>query len=311
MLRVPLLYLSEQPLAKRVFGGPLAKPLVSRFVAGVKLPEALQQVKKLNSAGMTATLDYLGESVSSSEEANAAARQYIAILHGIERAGVDCNASLKLTQMGLDVDRDLCARNVRRIVDQAAQFSNFIRIDMESSKDTQITLDLFKELFVERKNVGVVIQSYLYRSEDDIRMLNALGARVRLCKGAYNEPPSVAFPDKADTDANYVKLMQMLLSEGTYPGIATHDERMIEATRDYATKQGINSERFEFQMLYGIRRDLQEQIVRDGFRLRIYVPYGEEWYPYMMRRMAERPANLLFVLGGVLREGRGVASKKA
>ena len=142
-------------------------------------------------------------------------------------------------------------------------------------------------------------------------MLNALGARVRLCKGAYNEPPSVAFPDKADTDANYVKLMQMLLSEGTYPGIATHDERMIEATRDYATKQGINSERFEFQMLYGIRRDLQEQIVRDGFRLRIYVPYGEEWYPYMMRRMAERPANLLFVLGGVLREGRGVASKKA
>jgi proline dehydrogenase len=304
MLRGTLLYLSEQPLAKRVFGGPLAKPLVSRFVAGVRLGEAIENVQKLNAAGMTATLDYLGESVKTAAEAGAAAMQYIAILHAIERAGVQCNASLKLTQMGIDIDRALAERNVERIVAQAGQFGNFIRIDMEGSAHTQITLDLFKQLFAQHKNVGVVIQAYLYRSENDVRELNALGARVRLCKGAYSEPAEVAFPDKADTDKNFVKLMQLLLSEGNYPGIATHDEKMIAATREYAAKHGIAPDRFEFQMLYGIRRDLQEQIVRDGYRLRVYVPYGEEWYPYMMRRMAERPANLLFVLGGVLRERR-------
>lgn len=304
MLRGTLLYLSEQPAIKRVFGGPLTRPLVQRFVAGERLSDAIENVQKLNTAGMTATLDYLGESVHTAEEAGFAATQYIAILHAVERAGVQCNASLKLTQMGLDVDRALAERTVERIVAQAAQFGNFIRIDMEGSNYTQVTLDIFKNIFAQHTNVGVVIQAYLYRSMDDIRELNALGARVRLCKGAYNEPATVAFPAKADTDANYVKLMQMLLSEGNYPGIATHDPHMIDATREYATKQGITPDRFEFQMLYGIRRDLQEQIVRDGYRLRVYVPYGEEWYPYMMRRMAERPANLLFVLGGVLRERR-------
>jgi proline dehydrogenase len=293
------MYLSDQPLAKRVFSGPLAKPLVSRFVAGVELNEALGNVQKLNSAGLTATLDYLGESVHTAAEAGAAAAQYIALLHGIERIGAQCNASLKLTQMGLDVDRALCVRNVERILAQAAAFNNFVRIDMEGSGYTQATLDIFNELYGRYKNVGIVIQAYLYRSEADIRALNKLGARVRLCKGAYNEPASVAFPAKADTDNNYVKLMQMLLSEGNYPGIATHDERMIEATRSYAAKQGIAPDRFEFQMLYGIRRDLQEQLVREGYRMRVYVPYGEEWYPYMVRRMAERPANLLFVLKGL------------
>jgi proline dehydrogenase len=228
MLRSTLLYLSEQPALKRMLSGRLARPLVRRFVAGETLTEAIENVQKLNAAGMTATLDYLGESVSTAAEAGAAATQYIAILHGIERAGANCNASLKLTQMGLDVDRALCQRNVERIIAQAAQFDNFIRIDMEGSNHTQITLDLFKELFATHKNVGVVIQAYLYRSEADIRELNALGARVRLCKGAYNEPAAVAFPAKADTDANYIKLMQMLLSEGNYPGIATHDERMIQ-----------------------------------------------------------------------------------
>ncbi|HNP72610.1 MAG TPA: proline dehydrogenase family protein [Kouleothrix sp.] len=301
MLRGTLLFLSEQPLARRVFGGPLAKPLVSRFVAGITLPEAIANVQKLNAAGMTATLDYLGESVGNAAEAGTAAAQYIAILHAIERAGAQCNASLKLTQMGLDVDRELCARNVERIVAQAAQFGNFIRIDMEGSGYTQATLDLFEQLYARHQNVGVVIQAYLYRSEADIRALNKLGARVRLCKGAYNEPASVAFAAKADTDKNYVKLMQLLLSEGNYPGIATHDEAMIAATREYARAQGIAPDRFEFQMLYGIRRDLQEQLVREGYRLRVYVPYGEQWYPYMMRRMAERPANLLFVLRGGLR----------
>jgi proline dehydrogenase len=305
MLRGTLLYLSEQPALKRVLGGSLARPLVRRFIAGEKLAEAIENVRKLNAAGMTATLDYLGESVRTAAEAGAAATQYIAILHSIERAGARCNASLKLTQMGLDVDRALCFRNVEQIVAQAGQFDNFIRIDMEGSDYTQITLDIFKAIFARRKNVGVVIQAYLYRSEADIRELNALGARVRLCKGAYSEPATVAFPAKADTDANFVKLMQLLLSEGNYPGIATHDERMIEATRDYAARQGIGADCFEFQMLYGIRRDLQDQLVRDGFRLRVYVPYGEEWYPYMVRRLAERPANILFVLGGVLRERRG------
>lgn len=301
MLRGTLLYFSEQPALKRIFGGPLVQPLVKRFVAGVRLSEAIEAVRKLNAAGMTATLDYLGESVSNAAEAGSAALQYVAILHAIERAQVNSNASLKLTQMGLDVDRALCARNVERVVAQAAQFNNFVRIDMESSEYTQTTLDIHRELFAKHQNVGVVIQSYLYRSEDDIRALNKLGARVRLCKGAYHEPASVAFPDKADVDRNYVKLMQMLLSEGTYPGIATHDERMIEATRNYAAQNGIASDRFEFQMLYGIRRDLQEQLVRDGYRMRIYVPYGEEWYPYMMRRLAERPANIMFVLRGALR----------
>ncbi len=301
MLRGTLLYLSEQPLAKRVFGGRLAKPLVSRFVAGVRLDEALVNVQRLNAAGMTATLDYLGESVHSAAEAGQAATQYIAILHAVERAQAQCNASLKLTQMGLDVDRELCVRNVGRVLAQAGQLGNFIRIDMEGSGYTQVTLDIFGELFARHQNVGVVIQAYLYRSEADIHALNKLGARVRLCKGAYNEPASVAFAEKADTDNNFVKLMQILLSEGNYPGIATHDEKMIEATRSYASQRGIPTDRFEFQMLYGIRRDLQEQIVREGYRLRIYVPYGEQWYPYMMRRMAERPANLLFVLKGGLR----------
>ena len=301
MLRGTLLYLSEQPALKRIFGGRLAKPLVTRFVAGETLGEAIEAIKKLNASGMSATLDYLGESVHSAPLAAAAATQYVAILHAIERGQVQSNASLKLTQMGLDVDRDMCVRNVERIVAQAEQFGNFIRIDMEGSNHTQLTLDVHRELFARHRNVGVVIQAYLYRSEADIRELNRLGARVRLCKGAYNEPASVAFPDKADVDKNFVKLMQMLLSEGAYSGIATHDERMIEATRDYAAKHGISPDRFEFQMLYGIRRDLQEQLVRDGFRMRVYVPYGEEWYPYMMRRMAERPANLLFVLKGTLR----------
>src|SRR5262245_60377615 len=304
MLRGSLLYLSEQPALKRIFSGPLARPLVRRFVAGEMLGDALAAVRRLNDAGLTVTLDYLGESVSSSEEASQAALQYIAILHAIERQGARSNASLKLTQMGLDVDRALSVRNLERVVAQAVQFGNFIRIDMEGSDYTQVTLDIFKQLFALHKNVGVVIQAYLYRSEADVRELNQLGARVRLCKGAYSEPPSVAFPDKADTDANFVKLMQLLLSDGTYPGIATHDQRMIDATCEFAGREGITPDRFEFQMLYGVRRDLQDQLVRDGYRMRVYVPYGSEWYPYMVRRLAERPSNLLFVLRGVLRERR-------
>lgn len=304
MLRGTLLYLSEQSTVRSVFGGPLARPLVRRFVAGERLAETIEAVQAINASGMSASLDNLGESVASAEDANAATAEYIGILHAIERAGANANASVKLTQLGLDIDVTLCHRNITRILAQAEQFGNFIRLDMEGSAYTDVTLQIHRELWERFKNVGVVIQSYLYRSEADIRAINALGARVRLCKGAYKEPATVAFPDKKDVDANFIKLMQLLLSEGTYPGIATHDERMIEATRDYAAKHNIASDRFEFQMLYGIRRDLQEQLVRDGYRMRIYTPYGTAWYPYLMRRMAERPANMMFVLGGVLKEGR-------
>lgn len=305
MLRDTLLYLSEQPTLKRLLSGRMARPLVRRFVAGETLNDAMDAVRRLNDAGLTASLDYLGESVNRAEDAGAAALQYITILHAIERQGARANASLKLTQMGLDVDRALCVRNVERIIAQAAQFGNFIRVDMEGSDYTQVTLDIFKELFAKHKNVGVVIQSYLYRSEADVRELNVLGARVRLCKGAYSEPESVAFPRKADTDENYIKLMRLLLSEGVYPGIATHDERMIDATREFAAREDIPPDRFEFQMLYGVRRDLQAQLLRDGYRMRVYVPYGGEWYPYLVRRLAERPANILFILRGILRERRG------
>lgn len=304
MLRGAMLYLADQKALKRLLSGPLTRPLVSRFVAGEHVDEAIAAIQQLNIRGMQATLDFLGESVHSREAASAAALQYIALLHAINRAGVNSHASLKLTQMGLDVDAELCQRNVERIVAQAQSFNNFVRIDMEASSYTQQTLDMFQGIYAKHKNVGIVIQAYLYRSKDDIQMLNALGARVRLCKGAYNEPADVAFPQKADTDNNFITLMQLLLSEGNYPAIATHDERMINATISYAQRHGISAERFEFQMLYGVRRDLQARIIRDGYRLRIYVPYGEEWYPYLMRRMAERPANLIFILSGVIREQR-------
>ena len=304
MLRGSLLFFSQQPALKKIFSGPLARPLVRRFVAGETLADAMHAVQRLNEAGMTASLDYLGESVSSADEANKAVLEYISILHAIKRAGARANASLKLTQMGLDVERALCIRNVERLIAQAGQFGNFIRIDMEGSDYTQTTIEVCKQLFARQQNVGVVIQAYLYRSEADVRELNDLGVRVRLCKGAYNEPATVAFADKADTDANFIKLMQLLLSAGTYPGIATHDDHMIEATREFATREGIPTDRYEFQMLYGVRRDLQEQLVREGYRMRVYVPYGGEWYPYMMRRLAERPANLLFVARGMLRERR-------
>ncbi len=304
MLRGTLIYLSEQPQLKTLFGSPVTRPLVRRFVAGETLKDAVSSARQINADGMTVAFDFLGESVHTQEEAGVAVQQYIGILHAIEQNHLQAYASLKPTQMGLDVGYDLCLRNLDWLAAQAAQFGTFVRLDMEGTPYTDRTLDLVKTLHERHGNVGVVIQSYLYRSEDDVRMLNERGIQVRLCKGAYNEPPSVAFPAKADTDANYIKLMQLLLREGTYPAIATHDEAMIAATKAFVTEQNISRDAFEFQMLYGIRRDIQEQLVQEGYRLRIYMPYGGEWYPYLMRRMAERPANLLFVLGGVLRERR-------
>lgn len=306
MLRASLLYLSEQPRVFRfVRGNPVARKLASRFVAGETLDTAVPAVRALNAKGISASLDLLGESVSKAEEAVAAADIAIAMLERIRADQLDANISVKLTQFGLDLDPAMCVTNTRRVLEKARALDIFVRLDMESSAYTQRTLDLAcGELYPEfPQHVGVVIQSYLYRSAEDIARLNALQMRVRLCKGAYKEPPSVAFPAKADVDKSYAELMEALLLRGRYPGIATHDEALIERTRAVATQHGIGADKFEFQMLYGVRRDLQDKLVKDGYRMRVYVPFGTQWYPYLMRRLAERPANIAFILGNVVKEG--------
>ncbi len=272
-----------------------------RFVAGDNIDEAVEAIRQLNRKRISATFDHLGESISSEAETRAEVSEYIRLLDEIDRNALDSNVSVKLTQLGLDIDPQLCYENTRRLVEDAREHRNFVRIDMEDSPRTDATLDIFRRLRGEFDNVGIVIQSYLYRSEQDIRDLLAMGARIRLCKGAYKEPESVAWPDKADVDANYVKLMKILLDSPIYHGIATHDEKMIAATRQYAAERGISSDHYEFQMLYGIRRDLQEKLIAEGYRMRVYVPYGDAWYPYFMRRLAERPANVWFILKNLIK----------
>ncbi len=306
MLRRSLLYLSEQPKVFRfVRSNGLAKRFASRFVAGETLDTAVSAVRELNAHGISATLDLLGESVSRADEARAAADTAIAMLDRIAADKLDANISVKLTQFGLDLDPAQCVANTTRILERAKALDTFVRIDMEASAYTQRTLDLVeRELYPTfPKNVGVVIQSYLYRSKDDVERLIGLRMRVRLCKGAYKEPPAVAFPAKSDVDRSYVELMEALLARGNYPAIATHDEAMLVAARRFVKANAIARDRFEFQMLYGVRRDLQNQLVRDGYRLRVYVPFGTQWYPYLMRRLAERPANIAFILGNVVKEG--------
>ena len=304
MLRSTLLKLSESGTARRVATrAPLASTFAHRFVAGDTIDDAVTGTRALNRAGMTVTLDYLGESVSSREEARAAADTYLVALERIASEGLDANVSLKLTAMGQDIDEEFLRENVGRVLERAAAHDIFVRFDMEGSDYTQPTLDFFRRLWNEGvRNIGPVIQSYLYRSADDIAWLNSIGARVRLCKGAYKEPATVAFPDKADVDASYVKLMQLLLDDGTFPGIATHDPTMIDATVAHVKRRDYDADRFEFQMLYGVRRDLQKDLIDQGMRLRVYVPFGEAWYPYLMRRMAERPANLFFIAGSIVKE---------
>ena len=303
MLREALFRLSQEPhLHDFATHNPLAWQFASRFVAGVTLDHALAVVRSLNGQGMTATLDHLGENVSSRDAAREAARTYASDLRAIAGAGLESNISIKLTQLGLDLDEEFTYENALTVVSQAAELKTFVRIDMEGSAYVQRTLDTFYRLFERHPNVGIVIQSYLYRSKDDLERLLRVGARVRLVKGAYLENSAVAYQDKAEVDRNYVALMKMLLDSGTYPAIATHDPAMIAATRDYARQNAKGSESFEFQMLYGIRRDLQTQLVHDGYRMRIYVPYGTEWYPYLMRRLAERPANVMFVTRGLVQE---------
>ena len=276
----------------------LFKKLTTRFVAGDTIDEAIPYVRQFNAENTTASFDHLNESVGSEAEAEQEVVEYLNILAKIDEQKIRSNVSIKLTQFGLGLDPELAYRNARRIVAEASRRGNFVRVDMEDSNVTQVTIDIFKRLRAEfgLNDVGIVLQSYLYRTFKDAEELVKLPARIRICKGAYNEPPEVAFPDKKDVDANYIKVMQLLLSSGVYHGIATHDPKMIDATIDYAKREGIGKEKFEFQMLYGVRRDLQHQLARDGFNVRIYLPYGKHWYPYFMRRLAERPANIWFVL---------------
>jgi proline dehydrogenase len=304
-MRQALLWLSEQ---RRVFDfvrrNRLARKFASRFVAGETIDEAVRAARELATRGITPSLDFLGESVSAEAEAAAARDQYLQMLDRMDRAGEEVNVSVKLTQMGLDISEDLCQANMIRILDKAKALHGFVRLDMEGSDYTQKTLDFFTGRLFQPygKHCGVVIQSALRRSEKDIADLIRLKARVRLCKGAYLEPPTVAFPEKKDVDRNYLLLLERLLLEGNYPGVATHDEAMIAHAREFARRHQISPERFEFQMLYGVRRDLQTRLKDAGYRMRVYIPFGTQWYPYLMRRLAERPANIAFILGNLVRE---------
>ena len=280
---------------------PLARRLSRRFVAGETLDDALAAGRRINAEGITLTLDHLGENVTSLAEAEASRDVYLHALSAMRAAGIQGNVSLKLTQFGIDLSTGACRAYVEQMARRAGELESFVRVDMESSAYTDRTLDLVCDLHSRYPSIGAVIQAYLYRSQRDVEMLCARGVRVRLCKGAYLEPPEAAFPQKRDVDANFVRLMRMLLDRGVYPAIATHDPRMIQATREHASARGIAGDRFEFQMLYGIRRDLQKMLVARGYRLRLYLPFGRAWYPYFMRRLAERPANVLFLLRNLLR----------
>jgi proline dehydrogenase len=273
-------------------------------VAGTTIEDALAATKAMNQRDLSVSVDNLGENVTNADEARHSAQLYHQLLDQMQAQGLNANVSLKLTHMGLDVDEAMAYEIASGVVQHAAQLNSFVRIDMEGSPYTQRTLDFVHRLHGQPENaghVGAVIQSYLYRSEKDVEQLLAERIRIRLCKGAYKEPPEVAFPKKADVDANYVKLMKMLLKSGVYHGIATHDENMIRATIEFAQNEKIAPSAFEFQMLYGVRRDLQQKLIKEGWRCRVYIPFGTEWYPYLMRRLAERPANAIFILKNLFR----------
>ncbi|MFC1724142.1 proline dehydrogenase family protein [candidate division KSB1 bacterium] len=272
-----------------------------RFIAGSSLEDAVNSIKELNKKGMTATLDLLGEDTNNLEDAENSSAKYLEILDAIEKEKLDSNVSLKLTQMGLDIGEKACQDVVEKIIKKAAEYNNFVRIDMEDSDHTDVTLRIFFNLREKYDNVGIVIQSYLYRSEADIDKINKSKSRVRICKGAYKEPKTVAYPSKKDVDNNFLLITKKLLTEGIYPGVATHDEKMVEGAIKLAQDNSINKKDFEFQMLYGIRRDLQEKLITDGYNVRIYVPFGTEWFPYFSRRLAERPANVFFIMKNFFR----------
>ena len=304
-----MLHASSRAFFNRLAGSSTIKRLASRygmkqpggfarrFVAGETLEEAIAAARTVEQRGMMTTLNYLGERVQSAAAAQAATREYLAVLEAVLAAGIGRNLSVKLTQLGLETDRAACIANLKQVLDAAERAQCFIRIDMENSACTDTTLDILEGVWRDgHRNVGVVLQSYLYRSESDVRRVNRLGARIRLVKGAYMEPKTIAYQRKADVDANFVRLMRVLLTESVYPAIATHDRRMIDATCAFAAERGLPPDGFEFQLLYGVRRDLQAAVRAMGSRLRIYMPFGREWFPYFMRRLGERPANVLFVL---------------
>jgi proline dehydrogenase len=304
-MRQGLLWLSErQGVFNFVRRNGLARRFASRFVAGESIEQGVEAARELSRRGITASLDLLGESITVESEATAARDQYLRMLDQMAATGVEVNVSVKLTQMGLDISEALCVANMVAILEKAATLNGFVRLDMEGSDYTERTLEFFRRRLFDRfgANCGVVIQSMLRRSEQDVDDLIAMGARVRLCKGAYLEPPTVAFPDKADVDRSYVRLMERLLVAGNYPGLATHDQAIITHAREFTRREGVSSDRFEFQMLYGVRRDLQDGLRKAGYRLRVYIPFGTQWYPYLMRRLAERPANIAFMLGNIVRE---------
>jgi len=294
--------MSEQPrLQQMATRMEVSRRVARRFVAGEVIQEAIEAVRVLNQKGFSATTDYLGEMVTRKEDAQRATDEYLRALQLIHENQLNSNVSLKLTQFGLGIDEEFCKNNVEQVVKRASELNNFVRIDMEGSPYTDSTLRVFATLRGQYENVGIVVQAYLYRTEKDIQDVLRLHSRVRLCKGAYKEAPEISFKEKSGTDGNFIKLMKILLQSGGYHGIATHDPAMIDATKAFVHEEQIGKDQFEFQMLYGIRRDLQESLMKEGYGMRIYVPYGEEWYSYLMRRMAERPANLLFVLRNLLR----------
>ncbi|HMD31599.1 MAG TPA: proline dehydrogenase family protein [Candidatus Acidoferrales bacterium] len=302
MIRSALIALSQNRAARRfVLSNSIARRTARRFVAGEGLDEALAAARAANEAGMKVSLDFLGENVASREDAARAREMYFGVFDRIAREKLDANVSLKLTQLGLDFGADFCLEQMLPIVKHAGSLGNFVRIDMEGSAYTQRTIEMARSLRGESAAVGTVVQAYLHRTEQDVRGLLEAGCRMRLCKGAYMEPPEIAFAEKKDVDANYVKLMQILLPSGVYHGIATHDPAMIAATKQFAAERSIAKDKFEFQMLYGIRPDLQRELIREGYNMRVYIPYGSDWFPYFMRRLAERPANMVFILRNLFR----------
>jgi proline dehydrogenase len=298
--------LSRSTTLKRLassYGMATPRSFARRFIAGEQVADAIAAARVLQARGLFISLDYLGESVATPAQASAATREYVRLIDDIVASDIERNISLKLSQLGLTIDRATCVDNMRRILEPARNHDFFVRIDMEQSDHTEVTLEVFETLWnLEYRNIGVALQSYLYRTEQDLRRLNELGARVRLVKGAYREPAAVAYQQKADVDAAYLRQMRLLLDHGTYPAFATHDVALLNEIKTYVAERKITRDRFEFQMLYGIRRDLQSSFVAEGYRMRIYVPFGREWFPYFMRRLGERPANVLFVLRGILGE---------
>jgi proline dehydrogenase len=298
--------LSRSNTLKRLassYGMATPRSFARRFIAGEQIEDAIAAARAPQAKGLLLTLDYLGESVTTTAQATSATREYVRLIEDVVAANIERNISLKLSQLGLAIDRATGVDNMRRILEPAGRHEFFVRIDMENSEYTEVTMEVFETLWnLEYRNIGVVLQSYLYRTERDLRRMNELGARVRLVKGAYHEPVAVAYQQKDDVDAAYLRQMRLLLDHGTYPAFATHDVALLNEIRAYAAERGVASDRYEFQMLYGIRRDLQTSFVADGYRMRVYVPFGREWFPYFMRRLGERPANVWFVLRALLRE---------